>query len=439
MPENDFAVNGGVEDGITSWGARGSVVTQSFADSRTGSASALIVDRTANWYGITVNVNPLTDGNEYDVAVWVKLAAGEPDSVINLTGKKIDDDDGTTYDEYVRVSTITATAGEWTLLQGYYTHIETTPFQYFVIESESETVSYYADDFSIGGQVTDVVIPDFGFFVGNITTNGNVGSDFMDFWDQLTPENEGKWGSIEGTRDVYNWDGMDRAYAYAVANNIPFKAHTFVWGSQAPNWIGGLSATEQAEEIEEWIKDYCARYPATAMIDVVNEAVPGHAPATFAENAFGSDWIIRSFELARQYCPSATLILNDYNVLIWNTDEFLAMAQPVVDAGVVDAIGVQAHGLETMTAGDLQSALNRIASLGLPIYVSEYDINIADDQEQLGIMQEQFPVFFDHSAVAGITFWGYVVGATWRDNTGLIYDDGTQRPAMTWLMDYLGR
>ena len=439
MPENDFAVNGGVEDGITSWGARGSVVTQSFADSRTGSASALIVDRTANWHGITVNVNPLTDGNEYDVAVWVKLAAGEPDSVIYLTGKKIDDDDDTTYDEYVRVSTITATAGEWTLLQGYYTHIETTPFQYFVIESESETVSYYADDFSIGGQVTDVVIPDFGFFVGNITTNGNVRSDFMDFWDQLTPENEGKWGSIEGTRDVYNWDGMDRAYAYAVANNIPFKAHTFVWGSQAPNWIGGLSATEQAEEIEEWIKDYCARYPATAMIDVVNEAVPGHAPATFAENAFGSDWIIRSFELARQYCPNATLILNDYNVLIWNTDEFLAMAQPVVDAGVVDAIGVQAHGLETMTAGDLQSALNRIASLGLPIYVSEYDINIADDQEQLGIMQEQFPVFFDHSAVAGITFWGYVVGATWRDNTGLIYDDGSQRPAMTWLMDYLGR
>jgi len=54
-------------------------------------------------------------------------------------------------------------------------------------------------------------------------------------------------------------------------------------------------------------------------------------------------------------------------------------------------------------------------------------------------MQEQFPVFFDHSAVAGITFWGYVVGATWRDNTGLIYDDGSQRPAMTWLMDYLGR
>src|SRR5690554_591045 len=30
------------------------------------------------------------------------------------------------------------------------------------------------------------------FFVGNITTNGSVRSDFMQYWDQITPENEGK-------------------------------------------------------------------------------------------------------------------------------------------------------------------------------------------------------------------------------------------------------
>lgn len=42
-------------------------------------------------------------------------------------------------------------------------------------------------------------------FVGNITTNGSVRNDFMDYWDQITPENEGKWGSVERSRDNYSW------------------------------------------------------------------------------------------------------------------------------------------------------------------------------------------------------------------------------------------
>lgn len=276
-------------------------------------------------------------------------------------------------------------------------------------------------------------------FVGNITTNGVVRNDFTQYWDQLTPENEGKWGTVEATRDVYNWSGLDQAYNYAMANNIPFKQHTFVWGNQAPGWIHSLSASEQAAEIEEWIRDYCARYPNTAMIDVVNEATPGHAPATYAQNAFGNNWIIRSFQLARQYCPNAVLILNDYNVLSWDTDAFIQMATPAVNAGVVDALGAQGHGLEGQSLTSIQNKLNQVAALGLPIYISEYDVARTNDQEQLQIMQTQFPLFYNHPSVAGITLWGYVVGATWVNGSGLIQSNGTPRPAMTWLMNYLGR
>ncbi len=278
-----------------------------------------------------------------------------------------------------------------------------------------------------------------GFFVGNITTNGNVRSDFLQYWDQLTPENEGKWASVEGTRDVYNWSGLDRAYNYAQQNNIPFKQHTFVWGNQSPGWINGLSPTEQAAEIEEWIRDYCARYPNTAMIDVVNESTPGHAPAGYAQSAFGNNWIIRTFQLARQYCPNAILILNDYNVLSWNTNEFIQMATPAVNAGVVDALGLQAHGLESWSLTDITNKLNQVAALGLPIYISEYDVARTNDQEQLNIMRTQFPLFYNHPSVAGITLWGYVVGSTWVNGSGLIQSNGTPRPAMTWLMDYIGR
>ena len=288
-----------------------------------------------------------------------------------------------------------------------------------------------------GGGDGDGELP--AFFVGNITTNGNVRSDFLQYWDQLTPENEGKWASVEGTRDVYNWSGLDRAYNYAKQNNIPFKQHTFVWGNQSPGWINGLSASEQAAEIEEWIRDYCARYPDTEMIDVVNEATPGHAPAGYAQNAFGNNWIIRTFQLARQYCPNSVLILNDYNVLSWNTNEFIQMATPAVNAGVVDALGLQAHGLESWSLNDISNKLNQVAALGLPIYISEYDVARTNDQEQLNIMRTQFPLFYNHPSVVGITLWGYVVGSTWVNGSGLIQSNGTPRPAMTWLMDYLGR
>jgi GH35 family endo-1,4-beta-xylanase len=175
------------------------------------------------------------------------------------------------------------------------------------------------------------------------------------------------------------------------------------------------------------------------MIDVVNEATPGHAPAAFARNAFGNNWIIRSFQLARQYCPNAILILNDYNVLSWDTDAFIQLATPVVQAGVVDALGAQGHGLEGWSVSDIQSRLNRVAALGLPIYITEYDVARTNDQEQLQIMQSQFPLFYNHPSVAGITLWGYVVGSTWVNGSGLIQSNGTPRPAMTWLMNYLGR
>lgn len=275
------------------------------------------------------------------------------------------------------------------------------------------------------------------FFIGNITTSGAVRSDFNQFWDQITPENEGKWGSVERNRDQYNWAPVDRIYEYARANNIPVKAHTFVWGSQRPAWIDNLSPAEQAAEVEEWIRDYCARYPDTQFIDVVNEAIPGHAPAMYAESAFGSNWVIKSFQLARQYCPNAILILNDYNVLSWNTAEFLQLARPVVNAGVVDAIGLQSHGLEDWALSDISNKLNQIAALGLPIYISEYDVNSTNDQTQLSIMQEQFPLFYNHPSVKGITIWGYIYGRTWREGTGLIRENGTRRPAMNWLLEYL--
>ena len=71
---------------------------------------------------------------------------------MQLTAKRQDDSDTSTYNEYTRVATATASSTEWRLLQGYYTQSGSTAFQHFIIEATDATISYYADDFSIGGQ-----------------------------------------------------------------------------------------------------------------------------------------------------------------------------------------------------------------------------------------------------------------------------------------------
>ena len=275
-------------------------------------------------------------------------------------------------------------------------------------------------------------------FVGNITTGGQVRSDFTRYWNQITGENEGKWGSVEGTRDVYNWAPVDRIYAYARQNNIPVKAHTFIWGAQYPSWINNLSASETAAEIEEWIHDYCTRYPDTKYIDVVNEAVAGHQPAAYAQKAYGNNWIQKVFQLARQYCPNSILILNDYNNIRWQHNEFIALAK--AQGNYIDAVGLQAHELKGMSAADVKTAIDNIWNqVGKPIYISEYDIGDSNDQVQLQNFQAHFPVFWNHPHVEGITIWGYVNGRTWIDGSGLMTDGGAQRPAMSWLMNYIGK
>ncbi|UOQ64268.1 endo-1,4-beta-xylanase [Hymenobacter volaticus] len=56
---------------------------------------------------------------------------------------------------------------------------------------------------------------------------------FNNYFNQVTPENAGKWGSVESTRNVMNWTELDSAYALARTKGYPFKMHTLIWGSSS--------------------------------------------------------------------------------------------------------------------------------------------------------------------------------------------------------------
>ncbi len=281
-------------------------------------------------------------------------------------------------------------------------------------------------------------------FLGNIHTKGQTPLNFDKYWNQVTPGNAGKWASCEQARDDMNyWLWLDRAYSYAQQNNFPFKLHTLVWGhsSGEPAWMKSVPQNEQKDEVVEWFEAVAERYPDIDMIDVVNE--PLHAPPSYTDALGGKgetgwDWVIWSFEKAREYFPDAVLILNEYNVLNYTNEcqNFLALVKLLQARGLIDAVGLQAHSLETIPFATIKQNLESVAATGLDIYISEYEAR-GDDDTQLALYQQHFPYFWEHPSVKGITLWGYLEGDMWRSEAYLLAADGlTERPALMWLRHY---
>ena len=288
-------------------------------------------------------------------------------------------------------------------------------------------------------------------FLGNITTGWNSDMDtdgfiFADYWNQVTPENATKWGSVEGDRQgKFNWGGADKAAKYAKEHGFPFKFHTLVWGSQYPNWMNNLSTEKQYEAIVEWMDEAKKHYPDLPVIDVVNEAISSHAPAPYkaalgGDGKTGYDWIIKAFQMAHERWPDAVLVYNDYNTFQWNTDLFIDLVKTIRDAGApVDAYGCQSHDLTGCSASTLKASMKKIQdALKMPMYVTEYDIGTANDNDQLKDYKAQIPLLWEADYCAGVTLWGWIYGKTWTTdgNSGLIKNK-KERPAMEWLREYM--
>lgn len=288
-------------------------------------------------------------------------------------------------------------------------------------------------------------------FVGNIYSPAQI-ENFESYWNFVIPENAGKWGSVEGTRDEMNWGGLDAAYNLAKDNGFPFNFHVLLWGAQQPGWINDLTSEEQLAEITEWFEAVAERYPDIDYLQVVNEPLVGHNPpdgnngranykeALGGDGETGYDWVITAFRMAREIFPEDTkLMINDYNII--NNNESTSTYRNIINnlkaEGLIDAIGVQGHAFTTTApVATLRSNLSSLGSTGLPIQVTELDIDGPTDDIQLQDYQRIFPALYEHPDVEGITLWGWRPGL-WREDAYLINQDGTERPALVWLRNYL--
>ena len=279
---------------------------------------------------------------------------------------------------------------------------------------------------------------------------------FARYWNKVTPENAGKWARAEPERDVMRWEALDAAWDVAKANGFPFHLHVLVWGNQQPAWIEDLAPAEQLREIAEWFDLVAERYPAIDIVEVVNE--PLHDPpnrrgdggGNYVEALGGSgvtgwDWVITAFRMARSRFPDSLLMLNEFSVTnnVERTGEYIEIIRLLQEENLLDVIGVQGHAFSTRANVPMATHrrnLDRLSATGLPIHVTEMDVDGPDDDSQLADYQRVFPVFWEHPGVTGITMWGYLPGL-WRseERAYLVDENGAERPAMRWLREYVER
>lgn len=286
-------------------------------------------------------------------------------------------------------------------------------------------------------------------FLGNITTRYQVDAGggvepYYKLWNQITCENESKWGSVEGNRNNYNW-GCDNAFNYAKQHDFTYKFHAFVWGAQYPSWLTSLSLKDRYNSVVKWYDAIKKKYPTLPMIDVVNEAVGMHQQGNpmmketlGGGGKTGYDWLIKAFDMAYERFPDAILIYNDYNTFQHDTDNYLELVRTLRDAGApIDAYGCQSHDVSNISVSNLKNSMKKLQDgLKMPMYITELDIDIENDAQQKKQYENIFPLMWEADYCAGVTIWGYIHGATWVSNSGII-KNGKDRPAMTWLREYM--
>ena len=286
-------------------------------------------------------------------------------------------------------------------------------------------------------------------FLGNITTRYQVDAGggvepYYKLWNQITCENESKWGSVEGNRNNYNW-GCDNAFNYAKQHDFTYKFHAFVWGAQYPSWLTSLSLKDRYNSVVKWYDAIKKKYPTLPMIDVVNEAVGMHQQGNpmmketlGGGGKTGYDWLIKAFDMAYERFPDAILIYNDYNTFQHDTDNYLELVRTLRDAGApIDAYGCQSHDVSNISVSNLKNSMKKLQDgLKMPMYITELDIDIENDAPQKKQYENIFPLMWEADYCAGVTIWGYIHGATWVSNSGII-KNGKDRPAMTWLREYM--
>jgi len=373
-------------------------------------------------------------------------------------------------------------------------------------EDQTTLKDAYKDYFKVGVAINRTIAMDSAVRADNVNRNmDQVRKDtavVLQQFDQISPENDLKWQLIHPRQGAegYDFGPADAFVNFGVSNNMYIVGHTLVWHGQTPSWVfqgtnpppvvavntnaagtnapggrrfgGGpgrftgprASREELLARMREHIHTVVGRYKGKIKSwDVVNEALADGGTNVLRNSLWleiiGPDFIAKAFQYAHEADPDAILRYNDYGLenpakrrkLITLIKELQAQKVPV------HAIGSQAHVNVSTSFETMDQALAEMKTLGLPIHITELDVNSAaggqrstsaevagnaattqgglvDDanRRQADAYAAIFRAFIKHrDAVKVVTFWGANDGVSWRaQGRPLLFDrDNQPKPA----------
>ncbi len=299
----------------------------------------------------------------------------------------------------------------------------------------------------------------------------------------ISPENCLKWQSVHPRpgSNGYDFRAGDAYVAFGEKNNLMIVGHTLAWHNQVPAWVfqdksGRLlqrtNAADRAlllDRLHDHIQTVVGRYRGRIKVwDVVNEALSDGGPEVTNilrqspwSSVLGAEIMEKAFLWAHEADPDAILRYNDYNLEnAPKRKRLIALVTMLQEKHIpIMAIGSQTHvNLTWPTPAQEDAALTEIASLKLPIHITELDVksgasgqrvrsgdvganaNLDSDPAVDNSVQEAltrqyvnlFTAFCKHRAdIKLVTFWNVTDADSWlRGQNPLLFDSqGKPKPA----------
>jgi endo-1,4-beta-xylanase len=255
-------------------------------------------------------------------------------------------------------------------------------------------------------------------------------------YNKVVFENDLKWTE-------WAWENVStrprtfQALDWLLQRGISVRGHCLVW----PGWdnmppdvrhltdaalrtrirdhILGAAGHPQLRELSEW--------------DVINEPYSNHD----VMDRLGKEEMGAWFEQAHQANPIAGLYINDYNILaaegadLRHQDHYYRTVDYLKNTlgAPIHGIGMQSHFSGQLTAPErVLEILERFSQLGLALQITEFDINIDNEQLQADYLRDFMTVVFSHPAVNAVVMWGFWEGRHWLPKGALYRRDWTPKP-----------
>jgi len=271
--------------------------------------------------------------------------------------------------------------------------------------------------------------------LGNELPNSfNYRKYLKEFFNTAIIENGFKAGSWQGKPEKR--PETMRAFEWLEQNGFRQRAHNAVW----PGWKFNTPLFKTTAEtdtakfrlmIEDDMRSKMLAIKGRVIAwDVINEPLHERHFQKYLPSNIEVQW----FKLAKEIDPKAQLFINEYAMLnsIYspkNIKEYLDTIASLRKAGApIEAIGVQGHvGRQPRNPAQVISDLDLFIPSGLPVQITEFDINSPDESLQADYTRDFLIACYSHPVITGFNKWGFWQSAHWKPDAAMFKKDWTEK------------